>query len=170
MKAEDRTGQFLAVTDSHKGIIYKVARAYTSSADDRQDLVQEILVQLWRSFHRYDPQYRHSTWIYRIALNTAISHVRGENRRSGVNQALPDSILSLDEGPADTEAEAALEYLHQCIRELREIDRAVILLWLERKTQQEISHILGLTPTHVGTRVARIKQQLKNRFTQFKPE
>lgn len=168
MSTEDRAGAFLAVIDGHKGIIYKVARAYTCSAEDRQDLVQEILAQLWRSFDRYDPQYRYSTWIYRVALNTAISQIRSAQRRSGVNQALPESVLYLGEEPADTETEAALEYLHRCIRELREVDRAVILLWLEQKSQAEISEILGLTPTHVGTKVARIKQQLKNKFTQFK--
>ncbi len=73
---EKDSGLFLSVVETHKGILYKVANAYCKDAFDRQDLIQEILVQLWKSFERYDSQYKHSTWIYRIALNVAISFYR----------------------------------------------------------------------------------------------
>ena len=152
---------FLDVVDSHKGIIYKVSRAYCRKEADRQDLVQEILLQLWFSFNKYDEQFALSTWIYRIALNVSISYLRKEYRRLAINHDLPVDLLSLqgEAGPPKTDDE--VEQLYAYIRELKVFDRALILLYLEGKRQQEIADILGLTPSNVSTRVFRIKQQLK---------
>jgi RNA polymerase sigma-70 factor (ECF subfamily) len=155
---------FLAVMEANKGIIYKVANSYCRHADNRKDLIQEIMVQLWLSFNKYDEKYSITTWMYRIALNVSISFYRKENRRDTINHPLPGEILTLYE--ADTGAQQAeVELLYKCIRELKEIDRAVILLYLEGNAQQEIAEILGLSLTNVSTKVSRIKQQLKTAFS-----
>lgn len=159
------TDTFLSVIETHKGIIYKVADSYCKDEDSRKDLVQEIIIQLWLSFGRYDEAYKLSTWIYRIALNVSISFYRKERYRSVINHPLPDDILYLKADRASETEPAGLDHLHRFIKELREIDRAVIILYLEGNNQQEIGDILGLTATNVSTKVARIKQQLKQKFT-----
>lgn len=153
---------FLEIIESHKGIIYKVANSYCRNEEDRKDLLQEVILQLWLSFSRYDEQYKLSTWMYRIALNVAISFYRKESRRSIINQPIPEAIIYLQQ---PQEKNADLERLHRFIRELKEIDRAIIILYLEGNAQQEIAEILGLTQTNVSTRVSRIKQQLKQKFS-----
>ncbi len=155
---------FLAVIEANKGIIYKVANSYCRNADNRKDLIQEIMVQLWLSFNNYDEKYRITTWMYRIALNVSISFYRKENRRDTINHPLPGEILTLYEADAG-HPQAEVELLYKCIRELKEIDRAVILLYLEGNAQQEIAEILGLSLTNVSTKVSRIKQQLKTAFS-----
>ncbi|PUZ22473.1 RNA polymerase sigma-70 factor, ECF subfamily [Chitinophaga costaii] len=148
----------------HKGLIYKVANAYCQDAEHRKDLVQEILIQLWRAFPAYDPQYRVSTWMYRISLNVAISFYRKDNRHKSVSAPLPASILELeDEHPPPQQA--ALQQLQQFINELPELDRALMLLYLEEKTHTEMADILGISTTNVATKISRIKQKLKQRFS-----
>lgn len=159
---------FLSVIDANKGIIYKVANAYCRNDIDKEDLIQEIIVQLWLSFHRYDESYKLSTWMYRIALNVTISFYRKERRRTEINQPIPDGALQLTEPHRPGELETDIDLLHRCIRELKEIDRAVIILYLEGNDQNEIGEILGLTSTNVATKVSRIKQQLKQKFLKLK--
>ena len=88
MEVTDQTEKFLAVLQSHKGIIYKVARSYCADSDDREDLVQDIVFQLWKSFDSYSDEYKYSTWIYRIALNVAISNYRKESRQKSLLRPL----------------------------------------------------------------------------------
>ncbi|MCW3467075.1 RNA polymerase sigma factor [Chitinophaga nivalis] len=156
---------FLAVIAAHKGIIYKVANLYCRDEENRKDLIQEILIQLWLSFPKYNEQYKLSTWMYRIALNVAISFYRKENSRHPINHPLPEQVLYLQEEQGGGNRDTDLDHLHRFIKELKEIDRAVIILYLEKNSQQEISKILGLTATNVATKVARIKQQLQQKFS-----
>ena len=159
--------QFTGMIALHKGLIYKVANAYCHDAEDRKDLVQETLIQLWRAFPGYDPGYKVSTWMYRIALNVAISFYRKDHRRKSVAAPLPESIIELEDPhpPAD---HAALQLLQQFINALPELDRALMLLYLEEKPQAEIAEILGLSLTNVATKIGRIKQKLKQQFSQVK--
>lgn len=159
------TSSFLIVIESNKGIIYKVANSYCWDAENRKDLIQEIIIQLWLSFDKYDDTYKLSTWMYRIALNVSISFYRKEHRRNEINQPLPSEVLYLHEENALGEVNADVDLLHQLIRQLKEIDRAIIILYLEGNPQEEIAEILGLTPTNVSTKVARIKQELKQKFS-----
>jgi len=158
----------LAVIESNKAIIYKIAKSYCSQEDNKEDLIQDIVVQLWLSFHKYDETYKLTTWIYRIALNVAISFYRKESRRDGINRGLPAEILHFQEEEAALDRQAAVEQLYGFIQELREMDRAIMLLYLEEHSQQEIAEILGLSPTNVSTKVSRIKQQLKQKFSTLK--
>lgn len=162
------TTSFLNVIEANKGIIYKVANAYCRDRENRKDLIQEITVQLWLAFSKYDEQFMLTTWIYRIALNVSISFYRKETSRDKHNQPLTPEILSLitDDGPLDTDSELSL--LYRFIRELKEFDRALILLYLEERSQQEIADILGITPSNVSTKVVRIKEQLRQKFATLK--
>lgn len=162
---QKNTETFLALIEANKGIIYKVANSYCKDEENRKDLIQEVILQLWLSFHKYDEQYKVSTWMYRIALNVAISSYRKEHRRNDINHVLPESILYMREDHATETKNADLDRLHRFIKELREIDRAIIILYLEENSQQEIGEILGLTATNVSTKVARIKEQLKQKFS-----
>lgn len=129
-----------------------------------QDLVQEIILQLWLSFDRYDHQFKYSTWIYRIALNTAISFYRKGVVERKYSAALLPQYENIIAGKADYEQNPNLKLLHQFIQELKEIDKALILLYLEEMSHKEISAVVGISPTNVGTRLSRIKKILQKKF------
>jgi RNA polymerase sigma factor (sigma-70 family) len=168
MKTTEASALFLSVIEAHKGILYKVANAYCKDAEDRKDLVQEIIVQLWKSFERYNDQYRYSTWIYRIALNVAISFYRKETRRKDTAQPLSDNILYIAEADANDELDENIGFLQQFIAELKELDRALLLLYLEEKSYKEIADITGISETNTATKIGRIKTQLKQKFSALK--
>jgi len=154
---------FLSVIEQHKGIIYKVANSYCRNTEDRKDLMQEIIFQLWRSFDRYNDQYKVSTWLYRIALNVAISFYRKDSKRTDHPSELTADIIEVREEREETEHQ--LRLLQQFISELPELDRAIMILYLEEKSYREIADILGLTETNVATKIGRIKIKLKSRFS-----
>lgn len=159
--------QFVEILEVHKGIIFKIAKSYCPDSVDRQDLIHEILIQIWQSLHTYDSKYAITTWLYRVSLNTAISHYRKNKTRGKYFIALEsdfDTSSILD----NTEKEQNLNLLEQFISDLKEIDKALMLLYLEDKSHAEISEILGMSITNVSTKVARIKEKLKNRFSQNK--
>jgi len=159
---EKSTQNFLSVIENHKGIIYKVAGLYTKDSEDRKDLAQEIIFQLWRSFEQYDEQYKRSTWIYRIALNVSISFYRKKKRRETISHPLSGEVFSVHEEESSQHEDVKL--LQQFIKELKELDRAIIILTLDGNSQKETAEILGLTETNVSTRVGRIKTTLKKKF------
>ena len=159
----DETAFFEAI-DAHSGIIRKVANSYCRDVDSREDLQQEITMQIWRSWSTYDPSYKMSTWIYRIALNVAISFFRKSNRYRAVEWSIenPESLAARsDEQPNDN-----VRQLYEIIYELDDLNRAVILLYLERFRHDEIAQALGISKTNVATKVSRIKQLLRARFKQ----
>lgn len=160
---------FLNVLDSHKGIIYKVANAYCRDAENRKDLIQEITIQLWLAFPKYDESFMLTTWMYRIALNVSISFYRKISTRETKNAPLTPEILGMiaDDG-AQHGIEPEIDLLYGFIRELKELDRALILLYLEERSQQQIADILGISVSNVSTRVLRIKEQLRQKFTALK--
>jgi RNA polymerase sigma-70 factor, ECF subfamily len=160
---DQRRQQFEDLLQSHQAIVFKVANTYCWHADDRADLVQEIVVQLWRAWPRYDTARPFPTWMYRIALNVAISFVRQEVRRREhsvpLDQTLHDTV-----GPPGFDAvnRDRLQRLQGFIDRQPPLDRALLLLYLEDKSQREISEILGITPTNVSTKISRLKQRMRN--------
>src|SRR5262245_28144117 len=152
MDMEDR---FLGLLDEHRRILFKVARAYGRGAADREDLVQETVLQLWRSFGRYDARLKFSTWMYRIALNVAISHARGESRRSRASapsgaRPAAESILSIA-APEPAAPEEDVKQLNDLIAALGPLDRALILLYLDGERHDAIAEVLGISVSNVGT-------------------
>ena len=153
--------RFIGLLEEHRKILYKVASSYARNAADRQDLAQEIAVQLWRSFDRYDERLRFSTWMYRVALNVAISFVRSEVRRLRHTVAAEQSILEIP-APKPTELDENLQFLYGCIAKLDLLDRALILLYLDGHEHDTIAEILGISETNVGTKIGRIKERLRD--------
>lgn len=167
MAFESKSDAFLSLIEAHKGILYKVSNAYCPDPEDRKDLVQEIIFQLWKSFANYDSRFQHSTWIYRIALNVAISFYRKETTRKMISNPIPENIVQRIDVADHKETETGIRFLHQFISELKELDKALILLYLEGKSHKEIADILGITETNTATRIGRIKTILKQRFSQI---
>lgn len=154
---------FLSSIDSNKGIIYKVANSYCKDLADREDLIQEIILQLWKAYPSYNPAYKLSTWMYRIGLNVAISAYRKASKRSQLIKPFSETAIYLDEDRSESNDNRDL--LQALIKELKEVDRALILLFLEGYLYPEIGQILGLSESNVATKLSRIKQQLKKKFT-----
>lgn len=151
---------FTELINRNKGIIYKISSSYCSKKEDREDLAQEIIFNLWKSFPRFEEVSKFSTWMYRIALNVAISFYRKESRAI-VHTPFDESLVIFDEVKEEDEN---ITLLFGYIGELKEMDRSVILLYLEDKGYKEIAEITGISETNVATKINRIKQNLKNSF------
>jgi RNA polymerase sigma-70 factor (ECF subfamily) len=160
---QDARLQFQELLERHRGIVVKVAGTYAWQPEDRADLAQEIAAQAWRSFPRYDDERSFSTWLYRIALNVAISHVRDNSERGKRDVPLdPKAHDVADDNAVDHEREQHVQLLHRFIQRQKPLDRALLLLYLEDRNQREIAEILGITETNVATKIGRLKQRLRN--------
>lgn len=154
--------EFIEIIKLNEGIIYKIALFYAVNKEDQQDLYQEIVYQLWKSFDNFRGDAKLSTWMYKIALNTAITFFKNEKKKGktiAFNNKLFDKI-----DYKDNLTENRIKLLHNQIEELNKVEKGIILLFLEGKTYDEISKITGFTASNVGTRLARIKQKLKSRI------
>jgi RNA polymerase sigma factor (sigma-70 family) len=167
---------FLELIQANKGILYKISVSYCRNASDREDLIQEMVYQLWKSADRFDDHFKFSTWMYRIALNVAISFYRKSNA-GGVRVELG---AHLEEGFSEPSAAEGfngpegpladrIEVLQRFIASLGELDKALMILYLEERSYKEIAEVLGLTETNVATKLSRIKGRLKQQFLTVKP-
>lgn len=170
MKSSEKEKQrrFECLLHKHRAIVFKVAGLYSRNVHDRDDLVQEISTQLWRSFGRYDEtRAKFSTWVYRIALNVAISQARRQ-RWSQTARFEPLDLHHLETiggGEAIAEPDERLTALYAFIGQLDPLNRALILLYLEDRSHAEIADVLGISPTNVATKIGRIKQTLRDQMT-----
>lgn len=152
--------EFLQIISQHQGILLKVCRIYGSSRDDAEDLFQEMVLQLWRSY----PSFRHdakvTTWLYRLALNTAITSLRSNSRRP---QWQPLKLQHLNFSGPETER-LDVEYdqeLQRAINALNKLDKALVMLYLDEKSYREMAEIMEMSESNVGVRISRIKKKLK---------
>ncbi|RYU76699.1 RNA polymerase sigma factor [Hymenobacter persicinus] len=157
---------FLAVVNANQGLLHRVCRLYCSDADDRQDLYQEIVLQLWRAWPQYRPgAAKVSTWLYRVGLNVAISSLRQRTRHPAperLGPELPDLAPPPEPGPdADDLAE-----LQSAISRLSDVEKAFVLLYLEERTYEEMADILGITQNHVRVKMHRVQDKLRHLLTQ----
>ncbi len=155
---------FLRLLEANRGIIIKICNSYCRDTAFREDLAQEIIYQLWRSGKTYQPDYKFSTWMYRIALNVAISFYRKEQTRSGLISYTDTMDDSPDNDTGTYEMEANIHRLQELINELGALDKALMILYLESKSYTEIAEILGITETNVATKLSRIKGKLKQKL------
>ena len=164
MTTNEARDAFGTLLQRNSGIVFKVANSYAQDIDDRAELSQEIAVQLWHAYPNYDPTRSFSTWMYRIALNVAISHLRHlELRRRHDAVPLDDALHDVVDGnAADPEQQQRLHLLQGFIARQPPLDRALLLLYLEERPQREIADILGITEANVSTRIGRLKQRLRN--------
>lgn len=161
MPADSRES-FGALLERHRGIVFKVANTYAHGADDRADLAQEIAAQLWRAYPRYDPGRTFSTWMYRIALNVAISFVRADRRRGRDAVPLDDELHDLAGDGVDHEKQQQILALRRFIAQLPPLDRALMLLYLEDRSGREIAEVLGISESNVTTKLGRLKQRIRS--------
>lgn len=158
MDTQELEKQFVAFVVEYKQVIYKVCYIYTTDSDSLNDLYQEVVINLWKSFSRFRGECKPSTWVYRIALNSCISYFRQSNSRP---QIIPITV-DLESICVDEENKASqLRELYRMINMLGKLERALILLWLEERSYQEIADILGLSKNNVAVKLNRIKEKLK---------
>jgi RNA polymerase sigma-70 factor (ECF subfamily) len=153
---------FTQIIKEYESLIFKVTTIYAASAQDREDLFQEIVIQLWKAFPQFRNEAKISSWLYRIALNTAISRFR-KQRKSIALVPMDRLVMNQREKPPP-EQEERLKVLYRCIDTLNELDKAIILLFLEDKSHQEIAEIVELSKSNVGTRLSRIRLKLKSQM------
>lgn len=161
----NRESHFVALLQAHRALLYKIARLYGRSAADRDDLTQEAIANLWRAFPRYDPQLRFSTWMYRVCLNVAISWQRRERTQTRhlvpAEEAILNDVGDSPEAAADTEDVALL---YAIIDKFDDLNKALLLLYLDGQSHQEISAVLGISTTNVATRIGRLKERLREQY------
>src|ERR1700694_6030538 len=154
--------RFQTVVDQHKKILYKVCNSYCRNRDDRDDLAQEIIIQLWRSFGRFDERYRFSTWMYRIALNVAISFYRRETMRT--RHVISDDEQDLDAIDEPRNQPEDIRLLYDFIETLDQLNKALALLYLDGNSYAEIAGVLEISETNVATKINRLKNSMKQEF------
>jgi RNA polymerase sigma-70 factor, ECF subfamily len=152
--------RFIDLIKQHQGLVHKVCIMYEHDQDARNDLFQEIVLQLWKSFHTFRGEAKISTWMYRIALNTAISGYR-KNTRNVKTEDLREMHFNISENYAGAEQEEELQKLQWAIRQLSEIERAMIMMALEEVPYEEIAETIGITQNNVRVRMNRIREKLR---------
>lgn len=151
---------FVQLVKQHQGLIHKVALMYETDHEARNDLFQEIVLQLWKSFPTFRGESKITTWMYRIALNTAISGLRRKNRKPPTED-IHDRHLNISESQDTDHHEEDLQRLQWAIRQLSEIDRAMVLMALEEVPYEEIAETIGITQNNVRVRMNRIRERLR---------
>jgi RNA polymerase sigma factor (sigma-70 family) len=156
---------FLAVVNANQGILHRVCRLYCQHPDDRQDLYQEVVLQLWRAYPSYQPTAKISTWLYRIALNVAISNLRQRTRRPAPEPwgDVPPEVIQVPDAGPDADD---LAQLYRAIDRLSDVEKAFVLLYLEERTYEEMADILGITQNNVRVKMHRVQDKLRHLLTQ----
>lgn len=160
MQAKLNQDEFVALVHQHRAMLYKVCNLYCASGHDKQDLFQEIVIQLWGAWPRFRGDSKFSTWLYRIALNTAISDLRKQKKiiRSTEPGLLPTEIQDIQ---YNKEKEERLQQLYKAISHLTEIERAIVMLYLEDRSYEEMEDILGINQNNLRVKMNRIKEKLR---------
>lgn len=159
----DTKSRFIKVIKENEGLIYKITTLYTNSVQDRSDLYQEIVYQLWKSFGSFKEHSKLSTWMYRVALNTAIYNLKQTKKRI---ETTPID-LKTDQLADDLEKteEERIKLLYEHIQRLNLLEKGIILLYLEGKSHEDIASIVGISISNVGTKISRIREKLKSQIT-----
>ena len=157
---KDLKPEFIQLVTQNQGIIHKVCNLYCDAPEERQDLFQEILLQLWKGYKAFKGQSKPTTWMYRVALNTAISNFRKRKRRPQ-GQGLTEYEFQIPSPVGDPDVDEKRHFLYRAIDKLSKVEKAIIMLYLEENSYDEIAEIVGITRNHVGVKINRIKGKLK---------
>lgn len=149
--------EFIALLNQHQKIIYKVCNLYMQSHADREDLFQEITLQAWKAYGNFRGEAKFSTWLYRVALNTAITYYRKEKKKIVFTT---DEVPEQATGPQDP-IEMQTKAMYAAIADLSRIDKAIVMLYLEDYSYNEISEVVGITPNNIAVKMNRIKGRLR---------
>ncbi len=152
--------QFVELIKTHQGIVHKVCGMYRRDPDDRKDLFKEIVIQLWKAFPKFRQETKVSTWIYQIALNVAISDFRKESRKP-IRVELSETFANISDNQYDYSFEEKLKVLYQAIDQLSEVEKAIMMLYFEEKSNEEIAEIIGISQNNVRVKMTRIREKLR---------
>ena len=156
---------FTKLIQEHQGLLIKIASVYTNTTPDREDLFQEIVYQLWKCFDSFRGESKITTWMYRVGMNTAITHLK-KSKKQTTTTLLSDGV-AMSIPSDDSMYEERLAILHTYIQNLNQLEKGLMLLVLEGKNYSEIAEITGLSDSNVGTRISRIKKKLKNNIVKL---
>lgn len=158
---KDLESKFLLDFEQNQNIVHKVCRIYTTNQDAHNDLFQEVVIQLWKNYSKFRGDSKFSTWMYRVALNTAISLYR-KSTRTIKTQDIDDFTYKITSSEYDITEELQLKALYKAIHQLNDIEKALVFLYLENKPYKEISETLGITEVNARVKMNRAKDKLKN--------
>jgi len=152
--------EFLERINQHKGILHKVARMYMDNSENQNDLIQEIVLQLWKSFERFEGNSQFSTWMYRVSLNTALTYFKKEKKKEERHTFIEniDQVDEVDSGEKETQ----LELFYKAVHELNKVEKALIFLFLEGQSHKEIASNLGITEVNARVKLNRTKEKIQN--------
>lgn len=153
--------RFTELIKENQGIVHKICRIYTDSPEAHEDLFQEIVLQLWKSFGSFQGDSKFSTWMYRVSLNTAITLIRKKNRTIETSSIDSQPYFDLQSSDEDEEKQERLKMLYAAIRKLNDVERALVLLYLEDLPYREIAETIGITEVNARVKMNRAKDKLK---------
>lgn len=167
MNTQEKQG-FISKIEQNRGIIIKICNSYCQNVSDREDLAQEIVYHLWKAALHYDARFTFSTWMYRVALNVAISFYRKEKKKTET-VTLPGDLESIYTNPETPYGipEESIVLLQRLISELNALDKALMILYLESKSYAEIADTLGISESNTATKISRIKEKLKKKIIKY---
>ncbi len=157
---EIKEKEFLALMSTHKGILHKVGRMYMDTAEDQEDLHQEIIIQLWKSYGNFKGESEFSSWMYRVAVNTAITYFKKEKRRS--DTFAYEIVKEPVSEPYDTKKEEQLALFYKAVQQLTAVEKAIILYFMEGLSHKEIGSQLGITEVNARVKLNRTKEKLQD--------
>lgn len=159
----EKKNTFIKAIQEHEKLIFKLASFYTDCKDDRDDLVQEIIYSLWKSFETFKQRSSLATWIYRVAMNVSIFHLKQKKKR-GQSVSIDLQVLNFSDTAYD-DYEEKLQMLQNLIKDLNLYDKGILMLYLENKSHTEIAEIIGISKSNVGTKLSRIKEKLRHQVS-----
>jgi RNA polymerase sigma factor (sigma-70 family) len=165
MKDNNLKEEFLVLVNQNKGIIYRISRSYSETEADREDLFQEILLNLWKGFPSFRNESKFSTWLYRIALNTCITSFRKKNRTLNV-VSIHEKHNQITDNQVNMDYNEEIRLLYNAIGKLDKLEKAIIILYLEERSYEDIAEIAGITANHAGVKIGRIKAKLRQYLNQ----
>ena len=157
--------EFVSLLEKNQNILHKICKLYTSDLDTHKDLFQEMVIQLWKSYPTFQGNAKFTTWAYRVALNTAISLFRNKSRKISTVD-WDNSLQNIHYEEYDSEEEEKLKFLYSAIRQLNDIEKALIFMYLEEKDYSEIAETLGISEVNARVKMNRIKTKLKTLVNQ----
>ena len=147
---------FIKRIQEHQGILHKICFMYAKTGTDKEDLYQEIVLELWKSYSSFENKSKFSTWMYRVALNTAITYIKKSSRFHAAGTGMINFVEHEDSSAYSED----VKILYAAISHLNSIDKAIVLLWLEEKTYAEIADTVGISEKNVSVKMVRIKRKL----------
>lgn len=159
----EKQAEIVRLIEEHRNLIYKVANGYCSAPHEQEDLIQEIILQLIKGYQRFDHKVKVTTWMYKVALNVSISHYRKVKTRQKYILPMPEKLIKVDDS-GEKELNENIIRLRTFIQKMPPLNRAVLIMYLDGNSHAEISEAMGISVSNVGTKISRIKVQLKKDF------